>query len=195
MSFGDRRALPWVIEEDEALPLLKAAYDRGLNTWDTANVYSNGVSEVIVGKAIKKYNIPREKVIILTKCFWAVGEDPESRHFVNTEAFEASKDYQNAYGLSRAAIFNQVEASLKRLDTDYIDLLQIHRFDRSTPIEETMLLCMIWWSAERSGILALAACGPRSLRACSSVLSVMAGQSLLACRTNTTFSTARRSGR
>lgn len=60
----------------QALPLLKAAYDRGLNTWDTANVYSNGVSEEIVGKAIKKYNIPREKVVILTKCFWAVGEDP-----------------------------------------------------------------------------------------------------------------------
>jgi len=138
MSFGDRRTLGWVIEEDEALPLLKAAYDRGLNTWDTANVYSNGVSEVIVGKAIKKYNIPREKVVIMSKCMWGVGEQPEVRHFSNKEAFEASKDYQNAFGLSRTAIFNQVNASLKRLDTDYIDLLQIHRFDRNTPIEETM---------------------------------------------------------
>ena len=60
----------------QALPLLKAAYDCGLNTWDTANAYSNGVSEEIVGKAIKKYNIPREKVVILTKCHWGVGEDP-----------------------------------------------------------------------------------------------------------------------
>lgn len=76
MSFGDKRTLPWVIGEDEALPLLKAAYDRGLNTWDTANVYSNGASEVIVGKALKKYDIPRSKVVILTKCHWAVGEEP-----------------------------------------------------------------------------------------------------------------------
>ncbi|KAG7103530.1 Aldo-keto reductase dtxS3 like protein [Verticillium longisporum] len=138
MSFGDKRTLPWVIGEDEALPLLKAAYDRGLNTWDTANVYSNGASEIIVGKAFKKYSIPRHKVVILTKAHWAVGEEPEARHFVNRAEFEASKDYQNNFGLSRTALFNQVEASLQRLDTPYIDLLQIHRFDARTPLEETM---------------------------------------------------------
>ena len=120
------------------MPLLKAAYDRGINTWDTANVYSQGVSEIIVGKAIKKYRIPREKVIVMTKCFWGVGEEPDVRHFLNREAFEKSKDYVNQYHLSRAAIFNQVNASLKRLDTDYIDVLQIHRFDYNTPLEETM---------------------------------------------------------
>ena len=101
-------------------------------------MYSNGVSEEIVGKAIKKYNIPREKVVILTKCHWGVGEEPEASHYAMRADFEASKDYQNAFGLSRSAIFNQVEASLRRLDTPYIDLLQIHRFDRDTPIEETM---------------------------------------------------------
>lgn len=123
---------------DQALPLLKAAYDRGLNTWDTANVYSQGASEVIVGKALKKYSIPREKVVIATKCYWAVGEQPDVRHYVYRDAVGASKDYVNQYHLSRTAIFNQVNASLKRLDVDYIDLLQIHRFDPNTPLEETM---------------------------------------------------------
>lgn len=122
----------------QALPLLKAAYDRGLNTWDTANIYSQGASEVIVGKALKKYAIPREKVVILTKCFWGVGEQPDVRHHMHREAFESSKDYVNQHALSRTAIFNQVHASLRRLDTDYIDLLQIHRFDYKTPLEETM---------------------------------------------------------
>lgn len=138
MSFGDSRSLGWPIGEEEALPLLKAAYDRGLNTWDTANAYSNGMSEIIVGKALKKYNIPREKVIIMTKCNFAVGEDPELNTFFLRPQLAVSKDYINQFGLSRAAIFNQVEASLKRLDTPYIDLLQIHRFDPDTPIEETM---------------------------------------------------------
>ncbi|KAK4245200.1 hypothetical protein C7999DRAFT_43225 [Corynascus novoguineensis] len=138
MSFGDPRTLDWAIGEDEALPLLKAAYDRGLNTWDTANMYSNGASEIIVGKALKKYNIPREKVVIMTKCFFAVGEEPELRSVFIKDDIARSKDYVNNHGLSRAAIFNQVEASLRRLDTPYIDLLQIHRFDPDTPIEETM---------------------------------------------------------
>ncbi|KAI7787344.1 aldo keto reductase [Diaporthe eres] len=138
MSFGDLRTLPWAIGEEEALPLLKKAYDEGLNTWDTANVYSNGVSEEIIGKALKKYDIPRQKIVILSKCYGAVAEDPEGRYVFQRDLFQASKDYQNLYGLGRAAIFNQVEASLKRLDTPYLDLLQIHRFDNTVPIEETM---------------------------------------------------------
>lgn len=101
-------------------------------------MYSQGVSEVIVGKALKKYNIPREKVVIMTKCFWAVGETPDVRHFLYNDAVAAAKDYVNQYGLSRVAIFNAVNASLRRLDTDYIDVLQIHRFDYNTPVEETM---------------------------------------------------------
>ena len=138
MSFGDPRTLDWAIGEDEALPLLKAAYDRGLNTWDTANVYSNGASEVIVGKALKQYDIPRHKVIILSKCNFAVGESPDLRTVFFRPQIAQSRDYVNNFGLSRAAIFNQVEASLKRLDTPYIDLLQIHRWDPETPVEETM---------------------------------------------------------
>lgn len=126
-----------------------------MNTWDTANVYSNGVSEEIIGKAIKKYNIPRHKLVILTKAFGAVGEEPGLRHINFPKEMRASKDYVNQLGtlsllfsvdqwmlmgsgLSRQAIFNAVEASLKRLDTPYIDLLQIHRFDATVPPEETM---------------------------------------------------------
>ncbi|CAH0024826.1 unnamed protein product, partial [Clonostachys rhizophaga] len=151
MGFGDSQAIPWALDEDKALPLLKAAYDRGLNTWDTANSYSNGASERIIGKALQQFGIPREKVVILTKCNFAVGETPgmtdprfnpsnpnEEQQFAFYSEFERSKDYQNQFGLSRTAIFNQVEASLKRLGTTYIDLLQIHRYDNSVPIEETL---------------------------------------------------------
>ncbi|KAF2488359.1 aldo-keto reductase-like protein [Lophium mytilinum] len=138
MSLGDKRTLPWSLEEKEALPILKAAYDRGVNTWDTANTYSNGESERIIAKAIETYKIPREKVLILTKCCSYVGEQPELRAVYFREQLPKLKDYVNHGGLSRAAIFNQVNASLKRLNTDYIDLLQIHRYDKVTPIEETM---------------------------------------------------------
>lgn len=129
---------PRAIPESEALPLLKAAYDAGLNTWDTANAYSNGASEIIVGKAIKQYDIPRHKVVIMTKCNFAVGETPDLRAAFFRSHIAQSKDYVNNFGLSRTAIFNQVEASLKRLDTPYIDVLQIHRWDPDTPPEETM---------------------------------------------------------
>jgi aryl-alcohol dehydrogenase-like predicted oxidoreductase len=117
--------------------LLKGAYDRGLNTWDTANVYSNGVSEEMIGNAIKKYDLPRHKLVILTKCFGTVGETPAVSH-IRFPQMKQTKDYINQGGLSRQAIFNAVNASLKRLQLDYIDLLQIHRYDATVPVEETM---------------------------------------------------------
>ncbi|UPX18767.1 uncharacterized protein EKO05_0009058 [Ascochyta rabiei] len=138
MSIGSRKWQSWVLEEEEALPLLKAAWDRGLTTWDTANVYSNGVSEEIIGKAIKKYSLPRDKLTILTKCFGPVGEDPGLRGINFSKELPQLKDYTNHLGLSRQAIFNAVNASLKRLGLEYIDLLQIHRYDKNVPIEETM---------------------------------------------------------
>ncbi|EJT98875.1 Aldo/keto reductase [Dacryopinax primogenitus] len=139
MSFGSKLQMPWVIEEEEALQLLKAAWDRGINTWDTANVYSAGESERIIAKAIKKFNIPRHKLIIMTKCKGLVPEDLRVRGNEHTRHLAYSKEYINQWGLSRTAIFNQVEASLKRLDTTYIDLYQIHRADPEVPFEETML--------------------------------------------------------
>jgi aryl-alcohol dehydrogenase-like predicted oxidoreductase len=138
MSFGSKAWQPWVEDnEDKVNELLKAAYDNGLNTWDTANVYSAGVSEELIGKALKKFQIPRHKIIILTKCFGVVGEEPAANH-IRFPQIKTSKDYVNQGGLSRAAIFNAVDASLKRLQLDYIDLLQIHRFDATVPVEETM---------------------------------------------------------
>ncbi|KAJ9308947.1 hypothetical protein DTO217A2_1623 [Paecilomyces variotii] len=139
MSFGHKDWQPWVNDnEAEVETLLKGAYDRGLNTWDTANVYSNGVSEEFIGRVIKKYDLPRHKLVLLTKCHGTVGEEPAVFHVKYGKEMAASKDYINQGGLSRTAIFNAVDASLKRLQTDYIDLLQIHRFDSTVPPEETM---------------------------------------------------------
>jgi aryl-alcohol dehydrogenase-like predicted oxidoreductase len=138
MSIGHKDWQPWVVDDEaEVEKLLKGAYDRGLNTWDTANVYSNGVSEELIGRVVKKNNIPRHKLVLLTKCFGTVGETPAIRH-IQYPQMKQTKDYINQGGLSRQAIFNAVNASLKRLQTDYIDLLQIHRFDATVPVEETM---------------------------------------------------------
>ena len=98
MSFGSSKWADWVLDEAEALPLLKAAYDRGVNTWDTANAYSNGESEKVIAAAIKKYSIPRHKLIILTKCFFPVGEELNINGFQHAEQIAKSKDYVNQKG-------------------------------------------------------------------------------------------------
>lgn len=111
--------------------------------WDTANVYSNGESERIFGKALKKFNIPRQKIILMTKCYRVMDDsehpDPSSGMVtMHHELADQSKDLVNSWGLSRSAIFAAVEASLERLNTPYIDLLQIHRYDETVEPEETM---------------------------------------------------------
>ncbi|KAL1750062.1 NADP-dependent oxidoreductase domain-containing protein [Schizophyllum commune] len=130
----------WVLDEEHALPIMKAAWDRGMNTIDTANNYSNGDSERVVAKFIEKYQIPREEIVILTKCFALVGKVADHDIFTHGHAsvMRQRREYANWMGLSRAAIFNAVENSLARLNTFYIDLYQIHRFDPDTPPEETM---------------------------------------------------------
>ncbi|KAI9804254.1 MAG: hypothetical protein M1833_007061 [Piccolia ochrophora] len=138
MSYGDPAWMDWVLDEEKSLPLLKAAYDRGITTWDTANVYSNGVTETIIGKALKKYDLPRHKIVIMSKCYGTVGEETGLRTLFFSKEINKSKDYINQRGLSRQAVFNAVDLSLKRLQTEYMDVLQIHRFDPDTPIEETM---------------------------------------------------------
>lgn len=107
-------------------------------TWDTANVYSNGLNEEAIGRAIKKWAIPRHKLVLLTKCYGIVGDRPEINELSYPDKIKASKDFVNQGGLSRGAIFTAVDASLERMQTPYLDVLQIHRFDGSVPIEETM---------------------------------------------------------
>ncbi|KAF5337996.1 hypothetical protein D9758_014318 [Tetrapyrgos nigripes] len=137
MSIGSPKWLPWVLDEEKSIEVLKAAWDRGINTIDTANVYSNGESERVVAKFIEKYQIPRNEILILSKCYFLTHKDVG----VRTAALPNLKDtreYVNQSGLSRAAIFNAVDASLQRLKTSYLDLLQIHRFDPNVPPEEIM---------------------------------------------------------
>ncbi|RFU24028.1 hypothetical protein B7463_g12313, partial [Scytalidium lignicola] len=138
MTLGAKQLGTMVLEEEESLKVLKAAWDCGINTWDTANSYSNGLSEEIIGKAIRRFNIPRPKLVIMTKCALYVGEEPKVIGPLFAEEMVKSKDYVNQGGLSRCAIFTAVDNSLARLGTTYIDLYQIHRYDPHTPPEETM---------------------------------------------------------
>ncbi|KAH8889128.1 Aldo/keto reductase [Thozetella sp. PMI_491] len=138
MSMGTPELGKWILDENTSMKLLKAAYDRGINTWDTSNAYSNGMSEAIIGKTMREYNIPREKIVIMTKCAFWVGEHKDIIGHAYPDVMARSKDYVNQGGLSRRAIFSAVEGSLARLGTSYIDLLQIQRYDPTTPPEETM---------------------------------------------------------
>ncbi|MGE7138720.1 aldo/keto reductase [Luteibacter sp. NPDC031894] len=109
----------WTLDEEQSRPFIRKALDLGINFFDTANAYSDGTSEEIVGRALKDFT-RRDEVVLATKTFYRWRDAP------------------NTGGLSRKAIFHSVDDSLRRLGTDYIDLLQIHRFDTTTPVEETM---------------------------------------------------------
>ncbi|PAD68249.1 aldo/keto reductase [Bacillus sp. 7586-K] len=121
MGFGDatRWVHPWVLDEVNTRPIIKKALDLGINFFDTANVYSDGTSEEFVGKALKDY-ANRDEIVLATKIYFPMQQGP------------------NGGGLSRKAIMTEIDKSLKRLGTDYVDLYQIHRWDYNTPIEETM---------------------------------------------------------
>jgi aryl-alcohol dehydrogenase-like predicted oxidoreductase len=121
MTFGvpERGDHPWTLPEQQSRPLIRKAVDAGINYFDTANSYSDGTSEEIVGQALKDFT-RRDEVVIATKVFFPMHKGP------------------NGGGLSRKAIFTAIDASLRRLETDYVDLYQIHRWDYSTPIEETL---------------------------------------------------------
>jgi len=132
MTYGTPQWRPWVLDEEASRPFVRRAVEAGINFFDTANMYSNGMSEIITGKLLKEY-AKREEVVIATKVFFPVSED------MSVDAPTAkAKLRPNTSGLSRKHLMHAVDASLQRLGTDYIDLYQIHRWDRATPIEETM---------------------------------------------------------
>ncbi|KAF2206609.1 hypothetical protein CERZMDRAFT_115689 [Cercospora zeae-maydis SCOH1-5] len=135
MTFGSPAWQRWVLDSKASLPLLKHAFDLGINTWDTADVYSHGQSEDIIRQAIEHYRLPRQKLVLMTKCFFPVAEDgrqPAFNMFVKNDGAHV-----NSMGLSRKHIFDAVDASTRRLGT-YIDVLQIHRLDRETDKHEIM---------------------------------------------------------
>jgi aryl-alcohol dehydrogenase-like predicted oxidoreductase len=121
MSFGvpERGSHPWSLDDEESRPLLAHALELGINFFDTSNSYSDGTSEEIVGRALREL-AKRDEVVIATKVYYPTRKDPNGR------------------GLSRKAILSEIDASLRRLGTDYVDLYQIHRWDYDTPIEETL---------------------------------------------------------
>jgi 1-deoxyxylulose-5-phosphate synthase len=121
MGFGDAKRWihPWVIDEESSRTIIKKALDLGINFFDTANVYSDGTSEEYVGRALKDY-ANRDEIVLATKVYFPMHKGP------------------NGSGLSRKHIMSEIDKSLKRLGTDYVDLYQIHRWDYNTPIEETM---------------------------------------------------------
>jgi 1-deoxyxylulose-5-phosphate synthase len=119
MTYGSPKWREWILEEDASRPIIKEALEKGINFFDTADVYSLGASEEILGRALKDF-AKRNEVIVATKVCSPMGDEVNSR------------------GLSRKHIMEGIDASLRRLGTDYVDLYQIHRFDYDTPIEETV---------------------------------------------------------
>ncbi|MEX3692757.1 aldo/keto reductase [Paraburkholderia sp. BR14263] len=121
MTYGvaERGAHPWTLGEDASRPLIRQALDAGINFFDTANTYSDGTSEEIVGRALRDF-VKRDDIVLATKVYNRMRPGP------------------NGQGLSRKAILTEIDHSLKRLGTDYVDLYQIHRWDYNTPIEETL---------------------------------------------------------
>ncbi|KAG1745748.1 aryl-alcohol dehydrogenase [Suillus lakei] len=137
MQYGNKGWQEWVLGEDEAVEHIKTAYEAGIQTFDTADTYSNGYSEVILGRAIKKLKLPRDEIVVMTKVYHVVGREYSSSRFFPGRDEPDRHGYVNQHGLSRKHIFASVKQSLERLQLDYIDLLQCI-FDKETPIEETM---------------------------------------------------------
>ena len=130
MTYGTPQWRPWVLDEAASRPLVKHAVELGINFFDTADMYSAGESEVLTGRFLREF-CRRDEIVIASKLYFPVDMDYKA-------AGDNAVERPNRSGLSRKRIFHAVDASLQRLNTDYIDLYQIHRWDAATPIEETM---------------------------------------------------------
>src|SRR4051794_14456452 len=120
MTYGSSKWRPSILDEDAAKPIVRRAIEGGINLFDTADMYSGGASEVVTGRLLRDLQVARDKAVVATKVFFPVGDDP------------------NQKGLSRKHVLHAIDDSLRRLQLDYVDLYQIHRYDYDTPIEETM---------------------------------------------------------
>ena len=120
MSYGSSAWRPWVLDEEQARPFIRRAIELGFNFFDTADMYSAGASEQVLGRALRDFGPGRDRIVIATKVYMPMSSDP------------------NHKGLSRKHIMHSIDDSLRRLGTDYVDLYQIHRFDAQTPVEETL---------------------------------------------------------
>lgn len=140
MTFGgdDFWKVIGALQQDSADELVKLSFEAGVNFFDTADVYSSGLSEQILGQSVKRLGVPRDEVVIATKAFGRFLRISPNASQAEQEAFARRQKAHNTWGLSRKHLFDAVDASLKRLDMDHIDLYQIHAFDPVTPLEETL---------------------------------------------------------
>ena len=120
MSYGSSRRREWILDEEQSFPFFKQAVEGGINFFDTADMYSGGLSEEVAGRALKKLGLRREEIVIASKLYYPTGPTP------------------NEFGTSRKHVRHAIDSSLRRLGVDYVDLYQIHRYDRTTPMEETL---------------------------------------------------------
>src|SRR3982075_2157111 len=120
MSYGSSQRRAWISDEEQSLPFFNQAIEAGINFFDTADMSSGGLSEKVTGRSLKKLGLRREETVIATKLYYPMGNTP------------------NECGTSKKHVRHAIDASLRRLGVDYVDLYQIHRYDNTTPIEETL---------------------------------------------------------
>jgi aryl-alcohol dehydrogenase-like predicted oxidoreductase len=177
MTYGSKKWRPWILEEEQARPFVQRALEAGINFFDTADVYSLGESERVTGNLLKTFGVRRETVVVATKVYQQMSDDPNDR------------------GLSRKHVLDSIDQSLRRLQMDYVDLYQIHRWDYTTPIEETLEALTDVVRAARPATSVRPRCSPGSLpRPCTSPRN-MVGRALSPCKTTTISFIGRKSAR